>query len=791
MALLVICTTLCHNLRSQSILSGTLVKSNYEVLDYAEVVIYDTKDTPIKHTLADNQGNFQFNLINGNYRLEVREFGSVIFQREVDINKDVDLGSIIVKNDILLDEVVISSRKKTVERRTDRLVFNLDNTISSVGGDALDALRITPGVLIQNNTITMVGRGSPRVMIDGRLIELTGEPLVSYIQSIPAANISKIEIITTPPARYESLGNSGLINIQLKKAKSNSQSITLGSHYLHRSYDDEYGASSTFLYNKNKLNLRASLNYADGAMTFIYFDKINYPVELWKSEQSYNRKFTRLNSVLGAEYNVLPKWKIGAQYIGNFNTLDGDRKSNINVQEYKTNNKKKEIVADSYVMQKPTFNSGNFFNEIELDTLGKKILLNLDYFSYENADSRPYSGQFASISPLKNQVFDGINNNNSLTQNYSAKVDITLPSESINWSFGGKLSFSTTDNNIATFNSGLVDVKPDKSLEVSDFSYDENVQAIYISGNKKQSDKLDIQMGARLELTQTKSLDTKSQQTYVNNYYKVFPSLNISYMTGESSRLIFGYNKRVGRPSFSSLNPNASFLNPFFSIQGNPLLQPYFTDNVELSYIYKNLEAKVFYSYEENMDHQIGYPDTDNYSIRLISSNLYDITRVGFSGSFTFDKYEWWTSYNSLNVNHFTNKTLEDIPAEGLVGFYSTFNSNNDITLTKNLKLGVNFMYIPAGIYGINDLDPDSNTAITIQYTLLNNDLKLALRANDVFRTNRSGFGSNVSGVYRYGNYYNDSQYVQFSASYKIGSKKLNFSKRSTGNEEEKRRTNN
>lgn len=792
-------TVLCFvltafNISAQTI-TGKVTNVKNEPLEYLQITLFSNEKVPLKNELTNEKGEFNLSYTSGNYKLQVIEFNTVLYSKDIVLNKNIDLGTIQIDDAQLLDEVTISSRKKIVERKIDRLVFNVENTIASAGGNALDALRITPSLSVQNDNVTMIGRGNPRVLIDGKLINLQGEDLSNLLQTIPSDNIKSIEVITTPPAKYEAIGSSGLINITLKKGKNNTQSTTIGSGYLRRAAHDEWAINGNFLYNKDKLSLSSSLNYRDGGQLLIFKDRISYPTEFWKSDNEYERDYKRLNAMFNIDYEVTPIWTVGLQYLGNFNTIKGTRESSMNANDYGSADIKRKSLADSYVTQDPTrFNSVNLFNEFKLDTLGKKLNLNLDYFDYLVNENRSYNGVSTVVNPQSVEVFQGKNNSINNIKNFSAKLDFELPTKAINWSFGGKVSLSKTENSRGAFNSGLV-TNPitNFTLTKSNFTYDENVFAGYFSGNKKFSEKLNLQFGLRLEATQTESFDSATNKSHKNDYTKLFPSVNLAYSPNDNSTFRFGYNRRVQRPDFNELNSNISNVNAFLSIQGNPVLQPSFIGNFEVSYQYKKIETKLYYTSEKNQFNQIGSPDNDNFSVHLIMKNLYDINRYGASQSYIFDTFKWWTSNNSLSVNYFNTTTFDDVLADGLNGFFTMFTSNNDFILNsdKTALINLNFFYRPKGVYGISKLDPSSSTAVTFQYLMLDKNLKLSLKANDIFRVNKQLFGSTVDGVYRYGDYYYDHRHIQFSVSYKFGNKKLNMNKRSTGNEEERGRANN
>lgn len=394
--------------------------------------------------------------------------------------------------------------------------------------------------------------------------------------------------------------------------------------------------------------------------------------------------------------------------------------------------------------------------------------------------------------PYAIQYFKGINDNSQVTNNYSGKVDVELPTKWAVWSAGGKISFSKPENNIAAFNSGLVNDPVTSMPQVNhQFDYNENIQALYFSGNKKINN-LEAQIGLRMEATQTKSYDGNLNQSISNKYTKLFPTINLSYAPTENSTYRFSYGKRIGRPNFAELNPNVTFINPFLTVEGNPILKPFFIDNFELIYSYKKLESKLYYSIENNLYNQIGLPDINTSTVRLTFRNIYNVKRYGFSEFYSFDKFSWWSSSNIFNISYMTSEII-DLPAEGLEGFSSYFSSNNDFNLNKNktLLFNVNFSYNFPSTYGLGKEKSSSGTALSAQYLLFNKDLRITLRANDIFKTERARFYSVIDGVRRNSEYYFDSRFVQLSLNYKLGNKKVNVEKRKTGNEEERARTGN
>lgn len=197
----------------------------------------------------------------------------------------------------------------------DRLIFNVENSISPPGGDAIDALKVTPSIRVQNDMITMIGKSGMSVMVDDKLIQLSGDDLVNFLKTISSDNIKNIEVITTPPAKYSVEGNSGLVNIKLKKAKKDSWNASINSAYRQATYVTG-SIGGNFNYQKNKISIFSNLNYSNGASAPVETSKIYYPNQLW-SNNSQRKDFNNsIGGRIGIDYQISKKWIMGIQYLG-------------------------------------------------------------------------------------------------------------------------------------------------------------------------------------------------------------------------------------------------------------------------------------------------------------------------------------------------------------------------------------------------------------------------------------------------------------------------------------------
>ena len=189
----------------------------------------------------------------GDYELKADRFGREVYDKQIRLTRSRDLGTLSIRGGLQLREVVVTAHKKLVEQKVDRLVFHVENSIAASGGDALDALRMTPGAQLREDELPLIGKGPLRVMVDGRILPLKGEALTQFLSSVSADDIQRIEVLPNPPAQYEAEGNGGLINLVYKKGRRDHWSAELRGASGVDIYP-YYRAGGHFSYRKDKLN---------------------------------------------------------------------------------------------------------------------------------------------------------------------------------------------------------------------------------------------------------------------------------------------------------------------------------------------------------------------------------------------------------------------------------------------------------------------------------------------------------------------------------------------------------
>lgn len=177
---------------SQYRISGKLVNENKFPVENAEIIIQALNFVDLNYELTNKNGEFTLsNIDKGNYKLIVRYFSENIYSQNISIDSNLLLETIVINVGISLKDVIIEAKKPLIENKVDRLVFNVENSISVAGGNALDALKLTPRIKIQNDEISMIGKGSMIVMINDKLLQFSGEELANYLKTINANDLKK------------------------------------------------------------------------------------------------------------------------------------------------------------------------------------------------------------------------------------------------------------------------------------------------------------------------------------------------------------------------------------------------------------------------------------------------------------------------------------------------------------------------------------------------------------------------------------------------------------------------
>jgi hypothetical protein len=759
-------------------------------LEWADISISNSEGKIIDGSTSKHNGSFEINLKKGSYRIGITLLEFTDYEKEFTIENDTDLGTIILKESATnLKEVIVQSKKKSIEQKTDRLVYNLENNVTTVGGDALSAINTAPGVVVQNNTINILGKGTSRVMIDGRMIELVGEELNNFLKSISASDIKYIEIISNPPAKYDAEGTGGLINIIMKKGVRDSWKNSTTLSYDQNKYGI-YTLRDNFFYNKNKFRFLASINAKTGYLNATDDLKMYFPDGLSHMKSVTKVKTENFSGKLALDYDLSERTTIGFQYLNDRN--NPDFRSDIRIEDYNTQNELDKVTLNNSFTDKGSRNQTyNAHLITKLDSLKRKLSFDVDYFNYSSKFDRNFvANNFTPDMTFVDINQSGRNISNQDIDNWSFKADMEHPLQALNLSYGAKMSFTNSTSDVLYYNT-MTETPELDSNQSNRFKYTENNQAVYVNTDKKLNEKWNFQMGLRLENTQTNGFsETKNQETE-NNYLKLFPTFYASYKKNENNTFSLNYGKRINRPRFDLLNPFRIYINSNSYSEGNPFLRPSFSDNFEFAHSYKEiLRTSVFVNSVTN-GYGVLFTSNPETNTQIVTrENYFKNLNYGIGESYSASFADWWSSENSLYLLGAKTEFIKDINATPSNSLQIDFSTNNTFLLSKTTKLQIDFTYTTPFKSGLYEVGYASSFDIGFKQDLFNKTMQIAFLANDIFNTSYlKDFTSVINGVKQIYEQKESNRFVRLSVIYNFGNKKINVQQRDFGNKEENKRT--
>ncbi|WP_430613297.1 outer membrane beta-barrel family protein [Flavobacterium sp. JP2137] len=639
--------------KTQFTIEAKVFNSAQRPIEFVQAYLRQNDSIVTASAITDETGFFSLTADGGTYDLILVNFGTVLFQRTIELKHNEDLGHLEIDEITSLEGIQIEARKKLIEQKVDRLVFNVEHSSFGIGGDALDILKVTPRVQVKNEELAMIGKSGVRVMVDHRMLTLTGDHLINFLKTIPSDNIKSIEVMTLPPAKYEAAGNSGIIHIKLKSIANDSWNSSIGTSYIQQTYP---GVTSlvTFNFNKKRFSTQNSVFLGETAKLITDTGKIYYKDETWHNVEPRKVEQAFLSFKTGFDYKLSKNWTTGIQYLGSYYDLDINENSETKRFNNVTNAVNSTINSAANSQNPVNLNAVNGHSTYAVDTLGTNISLNFDYFSYKSDNQRDYKGSERNENGefLSGTDFAGINVNKKDIANYNLKIDVELPIPWMPLNFGVR-GFETKTTNKISFMDKRTGIPLIDLTQSNVFEFTEKNQAIYISGNKEVEEKWEFQWGMRMEATQTKGLSYQNDEIHKNQYVKFFPTAYISYTANENQEWSLSYSKRINRPNYEQLNPFVIEINPFNRVAGNPFLQPSLSDNIEFSNTFKSKwESSLSASKTTNNFQQVTLIDAERNTTNVIPLNYVDEYTIGFSESYTFNRWNWCTSHSSIDVNY-------------------------------------------------------------------------------------------------------------------------------------------
>jgi hypothetical protein len=736
-----------YNIHAQNFITGKIINPDSKPIANVNILLLNPIDSSlIKGDITNSTGQFSFqNIADGKYLLscsfigfETRHLTGIDLPAKAAL---LDVGTIALKTETVnLNTVTVVGKKPMFEQRIDRMIVNVKNSITSAGSTVLDVLQKSPGVIVnkQGGTISMNGKNGVNIMINGKLNYMPADAVVQMLNGMNANNVERIELITTPPAKFDASGNAGYINIVLINNPdigfNGSYAITLAAFK-----GTAPAANFDFNYRSKKANLYGSYSFLRQEKIFTRIieqhRKVLYQGKTTETFTQSNRDPVQLNHNirLGYDYQLGKKTTLGlltSAYTTKW-TMDANNSTTVYVNN--TLDTSIAVNNDEINHWKNWMGNVNLQHNIKS---GEEITLNADYLYYDDNNPNNYLNQYYNDN---NQLLLSENmrsRKKTIIKIFPVQIDYKKRiSSKTNLETGVKRVTSKFSNDVSVQRLLQSNWKSDSSLTAL-YSLKENINAVYASIDIAATEKTGIKAGLRYEYI-TSNLGTKQTKNIVDRKYgKLFPTFYVSHKLNDANSVNFSYNRRINRPAFTDLAPFTIFLDPYTYITGNSALQPSIADAVKIDYLLKRLVFSLSYTYESNTigDFQTEVDVSSNKQY-VTAKNLKSTQSISASFSLPWAITKWW--FSQLNLNNSWQKIDADYQQKPLS--ISNFNYNisgfQSFTLPKNFGIELSGFYQSNGLFGASLSKAFGQLNAGIQKKFIKNNSSLKLGVDDIFST--------------------------------------------------------
>ncbi|MBO0353215.1 TonB-dependent receptor [Muricauda ruestringensis] len=674
-------------------ISGKVTDSESgQPLEYATFVLQKT-DSPDQVTggITDLDGNFEIETAPGTYNIRVEFISYKTYSKQGQtFNSDTNLGSITLSPDVAqLAEVEVVGEKTTVEVRLDKKIYNIGKDLTTSGATISDALSNVPSVNVDiDGAISLRGNENVRILINGKPSALAGFGSTEALQQLPADAIEKVEVITSPSARYDAEGTAGILNIVLKREKTLGFN---GSVNLYGGHPTNGGITANANLRTNKFNFFTTVGYryregpGNGFFDTRYFDprqdafldSIAYDRNI--EDRDISRINRGVNANFGMEYFFNEQSSITGSY---FYRTGSDEDLTTNINDYFLNNDPQVGTTRSELeTEKDNTHqvSLNYINRFDKD--GHVLTADLQYSVDEEVQNGFIAEPVRYNNTNNNDIAIPMEETSTLEDQteYLVQSDYVLPfgeDSQFEAGYRGTFENEVTDYRLLQENAGGVLEVNVNQTNVFDFT--QNVHALYSQYGSKFGD-FNFLLGLRMESTQLKGkieselTEEELQEEFSfpidtdfdNNYTGLFPTVNLIYEFTERENVSLGYNRRINRPWSWFLNPFPSRSSRTNIFQGNPNLRPAFSNAFDLGYLKRwdklTLTSSVYYQREtdafQRVQEQVfitGPGGSQVEVIRNIPFNLATNDRTGAEVGMLYNPTKWLRLNGSVNFFRFS-----------------------------------------------------------------------------------------------------------------------------------------
>ena len=692
--------------QSKFTVEGTLNSESKEVISVGDVLLYQQDQIVAFTSVMDGKFSFDAQFA-GKYLLKVICMGYEVYEKEINLSRNLKLTIQLKESSEVLDEVQIKSTKKVLESRSGNILANVEGTILSKETNPADLLSRLPNIQVNpsGNELSILGRGTPLIYIGRQRI--TMEELLS----LSVDGIKSIEIVNNPSAKYEAEGRAVLL-ITKRKNQQEGMQMTI----------TERASSKTFF--NNNLNTNLSLK---GKKLEYRFNAAYNQFQVWE-------KNTAVYEV--TDQNVFSDYTVEAVTDRPQFVLGGGVFYAIDEEDYLSFNTRFRSQVEPFTIDTNTFldDDGSIQDIISTsDNEGFRQFLssNVNYFKSMGEKQSIFLGaQYTNYTrDVKNNIQNSFNN--SMTDQVNIQQDFNVESVVLKADYemtnekNTKLEVGTNfANNVSK---SLLLLNTDRSS----YRYTEGIFGVYsqLSGGKE---KFNYSLGVRLENTKVEGGFLQADELLIdrkNTYF--FPRASFDYKFSDKKSLNLSFVRSITRPNYRTAVTTTAFINPALEFQGNINLRPRISNEIMANYQMK--KASISFRY---------YHSTDPVNFRFFYDEQRDITIMSPTN---FDRetgwavellapfsYKFWSSSNTISFNY---NTVDDLQIDqGQITPYVYVYTNQRFKIDNENSLGLNGWFLSNRKDGLFDRREVFTLNATYN-TKLFKKLDVTLSVNDIFNT--------------------------------------------------------
>jgi outer membrane receptor protein involved in Fe transport len=758
---------------------------------------------------TDADGNLTLlNLPNGVFTFKISYVGYQTMVRDsMQITgKDINLGTIRMKaaKGTVLKEVKVTGQKSSMQLGIDKKVFSVDQSLVSEGGSASDLLQNVPSVQTDiDGNVSLRGSTGVKVLIDGKPSLIAGGNVAQILQSIPASSIESVEVITNPSAKYDAEGQSGIINIVLKKNKklglNGNVALTAGNR-------NNYNANTSLSFQNDKFNVYGNYSYRNGNRYGGGFNNIEYLNSSASNPTVFADQSTKSKSndkghnvKAGIDFYLAPKSTLS--FTGGFNIRDNVRNEMLSINQLDSS---RNPVQLSNRINDNDGHGKSYDVNVDFNQKFKKPKEELTFnFGLSQGENENFQNYNTNIYNLNGQTVDQLvsqeNNGRGYNTNYNIQSDYSLPvGKAGKVEAGYRSQINSSDNKTSAFilNTSTNQYERDRAL-TNAFTTEEQIHALYLNYSN-QINKFGYQLGLRGE---DASLNTKSGVFDSGNnlvytpgrvaYTRLYPSVYFTEKLAAEQQLQLSYSRRVNRPRGFDTNPYIDASDPLNYRQGNPNLKPEDVHAFEFGYSKYwskvSLISSLYYRLTNDVIQRVrSEPNANGISITTPEN----LTRSIASGVELISKVDVAKLWNfTANVNLYRSK-IEGVPAFGILensGFSWNANLTNNFVLPNKITLQIRADYRSPEVMAQGRRNAMYGVDGGAKYDFANKKASLSLNVRDLFNTRK--FSMTTQGTTSIVNFqrYMQGQMGNLTFSYRFGRSDFSSKKPKKNDQQEQR----